>query len=365
MWTGSEAAIAAVDASGRLLVMLHTNPGGQGATDTYVLQRRAPAPTVDTTFGNQGSVSLTGTPVNLAVAPNGNIIVVLQGQSSGVDLLALDSNGAPLSGFDATAAVTAKGLTVVAQTPWQGAGYDFTTPKQTTVTFQPDNDLVVLASNAYDQTIVTRLGQTGGVDPSFGDAGYLTIAGTFGWDVAVLPSGDLVVVTQASSGSNGILGAWYSSTGVGLGASVSIYENSYGGLLHRSNGAVLLGTAVGSTVTFAVYSGLGAADAGASIALPWQDHCFIGAQDAITYLSGVGPGVTVNAELPDGTSLPANVSTVTAPAGDSVRFLNAIADGAGGVFLLGDTCGATNCQTETISCSSLIAHLSASGTLEQ
>jgi hypothetical protein len=365
-WTGSEAGVAVVDASGNLLFIVHTNPDGQTGHDIYTLERRTSVATVDTTFGMQGSVSITGVPDELAVTPNGTILLLTHDSTYTMILTAFDTTGALAVGFDATAAVTSMGLAYSGQDPWFLDPYDSGPSKQSFLSVQPDNEILVFGSNAaFTSGLLVRLGSSGNLDTTFGTAGVLTIAGSAATDVRLLPSGDLVVVTESST-SDGFLAIWYGPTGTSLGANVMIGENSYQGLLVRSDGSALLGTGSGDTVTYALYSPSGSLDTTApTFTATFGDHRFIGSSDALFDVPAIGPSITVHATLPSGSMETVVTAMYEPPMGSSVLFLNALADGVGGVFLLGETCGAVNTSTETILCAPAIAQLSSSGVLQQ
>jgi hypothetical protein len=87
--------------------------------------------------------------------------------------------------------------------------------------------------------------------------------------------------------------------------------------------------------------------------------------DALTYVPATSTASTVSAILPSGTAEAQHHATCAVPAGDTVLFLNAIADDSGGVFLLGETCGAVDMSNETLPCTAFAAQLSASGVLTQ
>jgi hypothetical protein len=95
-----------------------------------------------------------------------------------------------------------------------------------------------------------------------------------------------------------------------------------------------------------------------------MDHRFIGPMDALTYLPGASAAISVYATLPDGVAGPEIQATCAVPAGQYVRFLDGIADGAGGVFLVGETCGSATAGC-TLPCTTLVVQVSSSGGVTQ
>lgn len=84
-------------------------------------------------------------------------------------------------------------VSAIPQSPWSSyatGGYDVSyLPKQRSIAFQPDGDLLVVTSDAaYDSTRITRLATDGSADATFASQGYLTVSGGFAWDIALRPA---------------------------------------------------------------------------------------------------------------------------------------------------------------------------------
>jgi hypothetical protein len=367
VWSGQQAGLAAVQPDGKLLIAFHANTGGP---DTYTLQRRSSSQTVDTTFGSEGSVTLSGIPVQVAVAPNGTIVVLSAGTKGLAHLAALDSTGTAVAGFDATAAVGS--IEMSAGAPWGQDPFDANyVPNASALAIQADGEILVAGlevpdggSNGIDVTgIVTRLLADGSVDASFGSGGQVVVPNAAVTDLVLLPSGDSVVVTESTTTDSFTL-TWYGAAGTPLTGVAPVGEGGYGGVLARSDSTVLVGSyqESGQQLVFKAYTPGGTVDSSTSpVVTPGLDHHFIAAGDVLTSVPITGPQLTVDRALPNGTAEAALMATIPTDAG-TVTIANAIPAPDGGTLLLGQTC--VSGDTNTLVCTSLVAILSSTGVLQ-
>jgi hypothetical protein len=362
-WAGEQAGLAAFQPGGGFLVVLHDNPTGQQGADSYTLERRTSSQTIDPTFP---AVTASLQPVQLAVA-GGTIVLLSQGPTGAPLLQELDSAGQPIAGFDGGALAATQGLTlagVMPGRPWGFAAYDDEyLPKMSTMAVQTDGQVLLLLFES-GTGFVSRVTTTGAIDSSFAGGGKLTMDGAMPLDVALLPNGTFVVIWESTS-TYSTSPSWYDATGALLGTGDTVYENSFGGLLTRSDGSILVGTGSGAQVTYQAYLAAGAADtASPAVAVSGAAHRFIGADGALDVLPITGPALTLQRTLPSGASEATLNGTIAVDAGTSVTIANAIPRADGATLLLGDECGAVDPTTNVETCTALVAVLGASGGVE-
>ncbi len=363
-WTGTQAGLGAVDPNGNILVVIHSAPG-DGAAGTFTLERRTSSQTLDQTWGTQGSVALTGTPLQLAVTPSNTVVVLTSSDNDMIGLTVLDETGAPLAGFDATASVTSAGLgnVGIASGPWELSPYDANfNARVSMMAVQPDGAILLLTGTEDSASLfVTRVAATGSVDTAFGTGGRIPITGATPLDIALLPDGNFVVVTESTT-THDFLPTWYGPTGTVLGTGGT--QTSHADLLARSDGSALVGTysgAGGSTVSFATYTDTGANDPTPDTAVvSSSDHRFIGPGDVLTTLPVTGNAITEGLTLPDGTAEASVTATLPSMGGATATIANAVPGPAGTTLLLGQMCTMSG---NTYACATLVTELTPSGAL--
>jgi hypothetical protein len=364
-WSGTQAGLAAVQADGSALVVFHANPTGQPASGTYTLERLTLSLAMDTGFGDHGLVELGGSPVEMHLSPTGTIVILLDDPAGHLVLASFDPTGSPLASVDVTALVGPSFSLGTGHIfpPYELFPYDaFFSSRVTTMAVQNDGKVLLAPQGA---SLVVRIGTDGQLDGSFANGGKLDLGhNAFAEDLASLPNGDFVVVSQSEQGCTP---AWFDSTGTPVSTGTIVSPNSYAGMLGRSDGAVLVGQGSGDTVAYRLYTGPGTLGATAAFVASLSEHRFIGGDDALDAAPLTGATVSVTGTLPDGSTEGPIEAMLAVADGVSITFANVIPGFGGSTLFLGQHCtqSSNGPDSPLLSCRPLVVSLSASGHLLQ
>lgn len=181
-------------ANGRIVVAGQSRVTGQSVGSAVVTRLRASG-TLDPDFGGNGRVTLPGDGIARAVLVQPDRQIVVAGNASGSAMMTvtrLNPNGSLDATFDGDGTAT--------------IDFGVTADLAGGAVLQPDGKIVVAGSTqAGGDVAVGRLNANGSPDTTFGSGGKATVdfgAATFGFAVALVPNGRIVVAGQRTAGND-------------------------------------------------------------------------------------------------------------------------------------------------------------------